>query len=112
MVNSPIYKVFGGADPGQNRRVTAFQAQALVNDFLSNSLPDRFTADRSDWADDKWRVPVILAYPQIGSLGEVGEVEVDTEIGTILSHTPFEQMKKIGIELYTANRDAIEAAIL
>jgi hypothetical protein len=104
MVNSPIYKVY--------RRITALQAQALVNDFLSNSLPDRFTADQSEWVDDQWRVPVILAYPQLGSLGAVGEVQVDTEIGTILSHTPLEQMKQTGIELYTVNRDEIEAAIL
>jgi hypothetical protein len=95
-----------------DRRVTALQAQALVNDFLSNSLPDRFTADPSEWVDDKWQVPVILAYPQIGSLGSVGVVEVDTEIGAILSHTPIEQMKQAGIELYTSNRDAIEAAFL
>ena len=49
-----------------DRRVTALQAQALVNDFLSNSLPDRFTADSSELVDDRWQVSVILAYPQIG----------------------------------------------
>jgi hypothetical protein len=91
-------------------RVTALQAQALVNDFLSNSLPDRFTADSSELVDDKWQVSVILAYPQIGSLGSVGLVQVDTEIGNILSHTPLEQMKQTGIELYKINQNAIEAA--
>jgi hypothetical protein len=95
---------------GINRRVTALQAQALVNDFLSNSLPDRFTADSSEWVDDKWQVPVILAYPQIGSLGAVGVVQVDTEVGRILNHKPLEQMKQIGVEFYTINQNAIEAA--
>ena len=95
-----------------DRRVTALQAQALVNDFLSTCLPDRFTADSSEWVDDKWQVPVILAYPQIGSLGPVGLFEVDRDIGTIISHTPLEQMKLKGLELYTINRDAIEAAFL
>lgn len=95
-----------------DRRVTALQAQALINDFLSDSLPDRFTADRAELADNKWRVPVILAYPRIGSVGEVGEVLVDTENGSIVSHTPLEQMKQTGMEFYTANQDAIEAAFL
>ena len=103
-----------------DRRVTALQAQALINDFLSDSFPDRFTADspletlreRAELVDNKWRVPVILAYPRIGSVGEVGEVLVDTENGSIVSHTPLAQMKQTGMELYTANRDAIEAAFL
>jgi hypothetical protein len=95
-----------------DRRVTALQAQALTNDFLSNCLPDRFTADRPAWADHKWRVPVILAYPGIGSLGEVGEIQVDMEIGTIVDYTPLEQMKQLGLELYTKHQDAIKSAFL
>lgn len=112
MVNFPTDKVIDGAAPEQHRRVTALQAQALVNDFLSDSLPDRFTANLAEWVDRKWRVSVILAYPQIGSLGAVGEVQVDAETVQILSHTPLEQMKQTGIALYTANQDAIEAAFL
>ena len=104
MVELSAYKI--------DRRVTALQAQALVNDFLSNSLPDRFTADSSELVGDKWQVSVILAYPQIGSLGSVGLVQVDTEIGRIVRHTPLEQMKQTGVELYTIDRDAIEAAFL
>jgi hypothetical protein len=105
MVNLPTYKVIDGATQEQHRRVTALQAQALVNDFLSDSLPDRFTANLAEWVDRKWRVSVILAYPQIGSLGAVGEVQVDAETVQILSHTPLEQMKQTGIALYTANQD-------
>jgi hypothetical protein len=112
MVNLPTDKVIDKAAPEQHRRVTALQAQALVNDFLSDSLPDRFTANLAEWVDRKWRVSVILAYPQIGSLGAVGEVQVDAETVKILSHTPLEQMKQTGIALYTANQDAIEAAFL
>jgi hypothetical protein len=112
MVNLPTYKVIDAVAPEQHRRVTALQAQALVNDFLSDSLPDRFTANFPEWIDNKWRVSVILAYPQIGSLGAVGEVQVDAETVNIISHTPLEQMKQTGIALYTANQDAIEAAFL
>jgi hypothetical protein len=53
-----------------------------------------------------------LAYPHIGSLGTVGEIKIDMAIGTILNHTPLDQMKQTGIELYTANQDAIKAAFL
>ena len=96
MVELSTYKI--------DRRVTALQAQALVNDFLSNSLPDRFTADSSELVDDRWQVSVILTYPQIGSLGSVGLVQVDTEIGKIVSYTPLKQMKQAGIELYIINQ--------
>jgi putative addiction module component (TIGR02574 family) len=51
---------------------------------VTDSLPDRFTADRAELVDRKWRVPVILAYPRIGSVGEVGEVLVDTDNGSIV----------------------------
>jgi hypothetical protein len=97
---------------GVDRRITALQAQALTNSFLSDRLPDRFTADRAEWIDSQWRVPVILAYPGIGSLGEVGEAYVDNQVGTILSHTSLEQMKQKGMELYATNQDAIKAAFL
>jgi hypothetical protein len=104
MVNSLTYKI--------DRRVTALQAQGIANEFLSNSLPDRFTADQPKLADNQWQVPVILAYPHIGSLGKVGEIKIDMAIGNILSHTPLDQMKQTGIELYTTNQDAIKAAFL
>jgi hypothetical protein len=97
---------------GVDRRITALQAQALTNSFLSDRLPDRFTADRAEWIDIQWRVPVILAYPGIGSLGEVGAAYVDNQVGTILSHTSLEQMKQKGMELYATNQDAIKAAFL
>jgi hypothetical protein len=89
---------------GVDCRVTALQAQGIVNKFLSNSLPDQFTADQPKLADNQWQVPVILAYPHIGSLGTVGEIKIDMAIpqsgryanGTILSHTPLDQMKQTG----------------
>jgi hypothetical protein len=100
MINLQTYTV--------NSRVTALQAQALANDFLSDSLPDRFTANLAEWVGDQWRISVILTYPQIGSLGEVGELQLDAETGRIIGHTPLDRIKQMGMELYTANQDAIE----
>ena len=52
-------------------QVTALQAQATANLFLSDHLSDRFTADQPQLiaADNVWRVPIILVYPGIGSIG-------------------------------------------
>jgi hypothetical protein len=50
-------------------QITALQAQALVNRFLSDRLPDRFTANQPELVTEvEWRVPVILVYPHVGSL--------------------------------------------
>ena len=92
-------------------RITALQAQAVVNYFLSDHLPDRFTADQPEWSslNQDWNVPVVLGYPSLGVLGIVGEVRVSDAEQQVIAHTPFEQMKQVGLELYTVNRDAIEA---
>lgn len=91
-------------------QVTAQQAQAAVNQFLSDRLPDRFTADQAQLSItlEVWQVPVILAYPMIGSLGQVGEVLVSISSEAILSHTPIEEIKQTGLRLQEANRDAIQ----
>ncbi|MDY6876342.1 MAG: hypothetical protein SWK90_09100 [Chloroflexota bacterium] len=33
----------------------------------------------------QWRVPVMLAYPDTGSVGEVGALDVDVETGMVLA---------------------------
>ncbi len=56
--------------------VTAMEAQAEASLFLSDRLPDRISASAPylDEAAQVWRVPIILAYPQLGvaNLFEVG----------------------------------------
>jgi hypothetical protein len=91
-------------------QVTAQQAQAAVNQFISDYISDRFTADQAqlDLTDEVWQVPIILAYPMIGSLGQVGLVLVSTSSEAIISHTPFEQIKQTALKLYEANQDAIQ----
>lgn len=91
-------------------QVTAQQAQAAVNQFISDYLPDRFTADQAQLSvtGEVWQVPVILAYPNVGSLGQVGEVLVSTSSEVIVSHTSFNEIKQVGQRLYEVNRDAIQ----
>lgn len=89
--------------------LTALQAQATANLVLSDHLPDRFTADQP-WFDAPhacWHVPVILAYPGIGVLGTVGEIQVAAHTDTVLTHTPWEAMRHTAHTLYDAHRDAL-----
>jgi hypothetical protein len=92
-------------------RITALEAQGIVNEFLSDRLPDRFTADQGMLRGNVWIVPVILAYPEIGSIGTVGEVQVDSQSGTIVDYTAIDTMKQTAMSLYQANQNAIQAAI-
>lgn len=92
--------------------VTSQQAQATANHFLSDNLPDRFTAE---WAqlsatNSVWQVPVILAYPYLGALGQVGEILVDTASEVVVFHTSLAEMKQAGQKLYEAHSDEIQAA--
>ncbi|RUT06602.1 hypothetical protein DSM106972_028590 [Dulcicalothrix desertica PCC 7102] len=91
-------------------QVTAQQAQAAVNLFISDYVGDRFTADQAQLSvtGEVWQVPIILAYPMIGSLGQVGFVLVSTSSEAIISHTPFDEIKQVGLKLYEVNRDAIQ----
>jgi len=58
-----------------------------------------------------WRVPVLLSYAIIGSVGQAGEILVSMTSEEIVSHTPFEEMKAAARALYEQHRDAIEAPI-
>jgi hypothetical protein len=95
---------------GTPRTLTALEAQGIANEFLSDCLPDRFTADQPTWAESRWRVPIILAYPIVGAIGEVGELFIDAVQSEVVSHTPLETMKQVGMKLYAARQDEIEAA--
>lgn len=93
-------------------QTSAFEAEATAGGFLLNHLPDRFStgAPRFDEASGEWRVPVILAYPRIGSVGEVGELAINDASGEVVSHTPFDEIKKRALDVYEQRRDEIKAA--
>jgi hypothetical protein len=93
--------------------ITALEAQAAANLFLSDNLPDRFLASSPtlDGAANVWRVPVLLAYPIIGPVGQTGEILVSATSEQIVSYTSLEEMKAAARILYENNRDAIEAPV-
>jgi hypothetical protein len=94
-------------------KITALEAQAAANLFLSDHLGDRFMADspRLDAEAGVWCVPVLLSYAIIGSVGQTGEILVSTTSEKVVSHTPIEEMKAAARALYEQHRDAIEAPI-
>jgi len=93
--------------------VTAIEAQAEASLFLSDRLPDRVSASvpSLDEAYHVWRVPVILAYPQLGVLGQVGEVIVSAVKPEVVFSTALEDMLKEAKALAEKHRDAIEAKL-
>jgi hypothetical protein len=94
-------------------KLTALEAQAAANLFLSDHLGDRFMADSPalDAEANVWRVPVLLSYAVIGPVGQTGEILVSTASEEILSYTPIEEMKAAARVLYEQHRDAIEAPV-
>ena len=94
-------------------RITALEAEAAASLFLSDHLPDRITAGdpQLDSQAGVWHVPVLLAYPVIGSVGEVGQIIVSGQTEEILSHTPVDEMLARARALYNQYRDQIEAPV-
>ena len=94
-------------------KITALEAEAAASLFLSDHLPDRLTAGdpQLDTQAGVWHIPVLLAYPVIGSVGEVGEVIVSGQTEEILSHTPVLEMLARARALYEQHREQIEAPV-
>ncbi len=97
-----------------NPKITAFEAQAAANGFLLDHMPDRYGAyeARLESNGRVWRLSVLLTYPFIGSIGEVGEIKVAASTGKILFHTPLDTVLENGRRLYEAHREEIEAAFI
>ena len=88
-------------------------AKTAANQFIFEYLPDRFCAGHPRLVvfpiRTVWSVPVVLAYPKLGTIGEVGTVIVDAEMGTIVGWTPREEINAAAKELYEARKAEIEA---
>ena len=94
-------------------KITALEAEAAASLFLGDHLPDRITVGdpQLDSQAGVWHVPVLLAYPVIGSFGEVGEIIINGQTEEILSHTPADEMLVRARALYNQHREQIEAPV-
>jgi hypothetical protein len=99
--------------PGTASMITALEAQAEANLFLSDHLPDRFMAGDPSLDEEAgiWRAPVLLAYAIIGPVGQTGEILVSAASGEVVSYTPLDEMKAAARALYARHREAIEAPV-
>jgi hypothetical protein len=97
-----------------NPKLTAFEAQAVANGFLLDNLPDHYLAIEPHLEPNHqvWRVSVVLTYPYVGSIGEVGEVRISAFTDQIISFTPLDVMRTKGRQLFDQNHAAIDAAFL
>lgn len=94
-------------------KITSLEAEAAASLFLNDHLPDRLVAGdpQLDTRAGFWRIPVLLAYPMIGSVGEVGEIIVSGQTEEILSHTPVDEMLARARALYEQHHAEIEAPV-
>ena len=95
-------------------QISAFEAQAAANGFLIEHLPDRYGAyePRLEASGQVWRVAVLMTYPVVGSIGEVGEIRVSAFTAAVMSFTPPEEMRWRGRLLYDKHHATLEAAFL
>ena len=56
-------------------------------------------------------MPVLLAYPIIGPVGQTGEILVSVTAVEVVSYTPIEEMQVAARALYEQHRTAIEASV-
>ena len=93
-------------------QLIAIEALAAANGFLLDHLPDGYLAvePRLDAAGQFWRVKIVLTYPFIGSIGEVGEIAISAFSEEVISHTSLDEMRELGRQLYEQHREAIQTA--
>ncbi|MCI0393158.1 MAG: type II toxin-antitoxin system Phd/YefM family antitoxin [Acidobacteria bacterium] len=90
------------------------EVMATVGGFLNDHLPDRFCAGRPQFDQDGfvWKTLILLSYPTLGPLGQVGEITVSADASAILSFTPLEEMRSAAQALIEQHREEIEAPLL
>ena len=56
-------------------------------------------------------MPVLLAYPIIGPVGQTGEILVSVTVEEVVSSTPIAEMIVAARTLYEQHRNAMEAPV-
>lgn len=89
---------------------TEIEVMALVGGFLNDHLPDRFCAGKPQFDQESfvWKTPILLSYPTLGPLGQVGEIAVSADAGKILSFTTLEEMRSAAQAIIEQHREEIE----
>lgn len=90
------------------------RAMAIANRFIVENLPDRLSAGLPKSVRfptrTVWMVPVLLTYPKVGIVGEVGMIAIETERKNVLGWTPFSEVEALARQLYQEKKNEIEIA--
>lgn len=89
-------------------RVTAAEARRRVSRLVISEVGNLLYGGEPVLAVGEricWRVPVLLAYPDQGLVGQVGELNVDVETGAVLT-TPEQLAALSDYAFYLAERTA------
>jgi hypothetical protein len=91
---------------------TEIEVMATVGGFLNDHLPDRFCAGRPQFDQYAlvWKTPILISYPTLGQLGQVGKITVSADAGKIVSFTPLEEMKTAALAIIEQHREEIETS--
>jgi hypothetical protein len=91
---------------------TEIEVMATVGGFLNDHLPDRFCAGKPQFDQDGlvWKTPILISYPTLGPLGQVGKITVSADAGKIVSFTPLEEMKTAALAIIEQHREEIETS--
>ena len=76
--------------------VTATVARRRASRLVISEIGNLLYGGEPTWVAGeraRWRVPIILAYPDTGPIGQAGTLEVDVETGEVLA--PAEKMAEI-----------------
>ena len=105
------------SDPQYPINVTNIDEETAIaeaNGYILDHFPDRFCAGIprmvSFPARIIWAVPILLSYPEIGPIGEVGIVAVDSETGNVVGWTPASEVMKAANKIYSEKKTTIEAS--
>jgi len=97
-------------------RIGRETAKVTANHFILENLPDRYCAGDPNLVEfpirTVWSVPIMLGYPRLGVIGQVGTIIIDSEMGTVAGWTPLKEVKNAAGEIYEKRKTEIEAPFI
>lgn len=83
--------------PIKKSKIDREAAKIAANHFILEHLPDRYCAGNPNLVEfpirTVWSVPIMLGYPKLGVVGQVGTVIIDSEMGTVAGRTPLDEVR-------------------
>jgi hypothetical protein len=102
--------------PARRVKIGREAAEIAANHFILEHLPDRYCAGVPNLVEfpirTVWSVPIMLGYPRLGVIGQVGTIIIDSEMGTVAGWTPLQEVKSAAKEIYEKRKAEIEAPVV